>query len=312
MASIVEDFSPDGSTLVEMTAFHLGTGGKRLRALLPLAVATAHEEDLERFLPFACACELLHNATLVHDDLQDGDEIRRGEPTIWVKFGKPQAINLGDALLYYAIAAVSNLEFPSEKKQTVIRRFVRNSLYVIDGQEREFGLQTDESAKIDDYFRMVEGKTSGLFALPFAGAAELCGSDEETITDVEKASRDLGVAFQIQDDVLDIFGDKGRERRGSDIAEGKRSALAMHALWNADEKDWLRELLNTDRDQVSDDDIAKATAIFRDAGSLEFALDEIDRRCESARQRLAQRDAHLAVANALIDAFMEPIKTVRR
>lgn len=312
MSTIMKDISPAESTLIDMAEFHLGTGGKRLRALLPIAVSIANHKDPEGMLSFAAACELLHNATLVHDDLQDGDETRRDQPTIWVKYGKPQAINLGDALLYYAIGGVIKTDAPAELKQRTLRRFVSDSLQVIDGQEREFLLQ-EETATLEDYFRMVEGKTSGLFSLPFAGAASLCGASDETLDAIEKASTHLGVAFQIQDDVLDIYADKGRERRGSDIAEGKRSVLAVYALTHAEETDraWLFEVLNRERKDVSDDDIARATELFRTSGALKFAMEEIDRRISAMRALLADDATHGPIADALSGAFMEPIRAVQ-
>lgn len=311
MSQYINTFSPVDSTLKTMSKYHLATGGKRLRALLPIAVAEAFGKDPKTLIPFSCACELLHNATLVHDDLQDGDTTRRGQETIWVKYGIPQAINVGDALLYYAIGALQKLEMEPIIVQTLTSRFVLDTLRVIDGQEREF-LLMENAPSLEDYFLMVEGKTSGLFALPFGGAAMLCGANQEQSISIDEASKHLGVIFQIQDDVLDIFANKGRERKGSDIAEGKRSALATYALLHAKEKEKsdLIDVLTRAREDVSDEDVLRITQIFETSGALEFSLQEIQNRVQKVGELLKDSPKLLEVADALIVSFLDPIKEV--
>jgi geranylgeranyl pyrophosphate synthase len=162
---------------------------------------------------------------------------------------------------------------------------------------------------------MVEGKTSGLFSLPVAGAAALCDAAPEVIAALEIASGHLGVVFQIQDDVLDLYGDKGREQRGSDIAEGKRSLLAIHALNHADPQDaaWLRELLDRPRDQVSAADITRAIELFESCGAVRAAFDEIDRRVTAAHDHLAtlNQPALTSLIDQLAQVFLAPIAQVR-
>lgn len=311
MGHFIHKFSPENSTLSSMSEYHLSTGGKRLRAILPIAIAEIYGKDPEWMLPFASACELLHNATLVHDDLQDGDTTRRGADTVWVKFGLAQAINVGDALLYYAIGALNEMKVEPEKIVGLLDMFVRATIQVIDGQEREF-LLTENAPSMENYFRMVEGKTSGLFAIPFCGSLILCDVVPELVSKVREASQHLGVIFQIQDDVLDIFADKGRERKGSDIAEGKRSVLATFTLLNANQGDrsFVEDVLNKEREQVSDSDIEKVSKIFGTSGALDFSLKEIYQRVEKIRVLLEGESALLDVANALIETFLEPIEKV--
>lgn len=270
------------TSLATMLSYHMSTGGKRLRALLPLALAEVLGHDVDALVPFGAACELLHNATLVHDDLQDGDRVRRGQPTIWVAYGEARAINLGDAMLYYTLLLLGRLDAPVALKYAVQERLIRETLRVIDGQDREFLLQSMQTPGLQDYIDMVEGKTSGLFSLPLAGAALLCGAPDELVNALEIASADLGVVFQIQDDLLDIYGDKGREHRGTDIAEGKISMLVVHALDSADATDaaWLKALLGRERDSVTRDEIEQAIGVLERAGAVERAVEEIDRRIE--------------------------------
>lgn len=308
---VVVSGSPQNSTLVGMTRYHMETGGKRLRAVLPLAVADALGHDPSRLVPFGAACEILHNATLVHDDLQDGDRIRRGAETIWVKFGEARAINLGDAMLYYTLMLTRRLEGTAEDRECLADRLLSETVRVIDGQEREFLLQESELPTWAEYVTMVEGKTSGLFALPLAGAAAFLKAPDEIVAGLNRAAGHLGVLFQIQDDVLDIFGEKGRGRVGSDIAEGKISALVVHALHNGPEEDsrWLRELLRKDRDNVSDEEIECASGYFKSTGALKFALSEIQRRAALAvgDPGLEQHPPIQELIRGIVNLFLEPI-----
>jgi hydroxymethylglutaryl-CoA reductase len=308
---VVETSTPEGSTLGEMLAYHMETGGKRLRALLPVLVAEALDFDADKLVPMGAACEMLHNATLVHDDLQDGDMVRRGRMTVWNRFGVPQAINLGDAMFYFSVLLCQRIDAPAAKREAVARRLLVDTLQVIDGQEREFALKARPEATLDDYFVMVEGKTSGLFALPMAGAAELCGADAALVTGLEEAARHMGVLFQIQDDTLDLYGDKGREERGSDIAEGKRSALVVYALGNLphNERAWLTQVLDKDRSETTREDVTRALGLLDQSGSLRYALDEMRRRKAAALEvpAVARHERLHALIAGMCDLFLKPI-----
>ncbi|MEM9693924.1 MAG: hydroxymethylglutaryl-CoA reductase, degradative, partial [Myxococcota bacterium] len=309
---VVEQSCPAGSTLIEMCRYHLETGGKRLRALLPLMVAEAFDTDPAVLRPFGAACEMLHNATLVHDDLQDGDLVRRGRMTVWNRYGIPQAINLGDAMFYFAVSLCQRLDTARGMREAVVRRLLLDTVLVIDGQEREFGLKTLEQPSLEDYFVMVEGKTSGLFALPMVGAAELCGADEAQRRDLAEAARHMGVLFQIQDDTLDLFGDKGRDQVGTDIAEGKRSALVVHAMTTlrGADRERLVAIVERERTETSADDIAEAIELLVAAGSRDFALDEIERRRTRALAvpRIAAEPRLGALVEGMCDLFIKPIR----
>ena len=309
---VVGGDSPRGSALVTMCRYHFETGGKRLRALLPLAVAEALGADAEALVAFGAACEMLHNATLVHDDVQDGDAMRRGRPTVWRRFGVPQAINLGDAMFYYAVLLVGRVDAPAAAREAAARRLMCETLRVIDGQEREFALKQSPRPTLGEYFAMVEGKTSGLFAVPMAGAAALCGAPPALVAALEESARHMGVLFQLQDDVLDLYGDKGREARGSDVGEGKRSALVVHALDAATlpQATWLRGVLDKEREQTTPADVEQVTELFEETGSLRFALEEIVRRRAAALApaALAEHPRLRALVAEMCDLFLEPIR----
>ncbi|MBW2733153.1 MAG: polyprenyl synthetase family protein [Deltaproteobacteria bacterium] len=308
---VLQQSTPAGSGLVEMCHYHLETGGKRLRALLPLMVAESLGAEPGCVLPFGAACEMLHNATLVHDDLQDGDRQRRGRDTIWERYGASRAINLGDAMFYYALLLLQRLDVPVEARERAASRLLHDTLRVIDGQEREFLLKGQKAPSLEGYFAMVEGKTSGLFALPLAGAAELCGAEETVVEALAESSRHLGVLFQIQDDVLDLYGDKGRASRGSDVGEGKRSVLVVHALNHGSAEDacWLRGVLDRDRAETCSGDISEACALFERLGSLDFALSEVSRRRQAALEPTIYRTQETisSLVDGLCDLFLAPI-----
>jgi geranylgeranyl pyrophosphate synthase len=311
---VVDEGPADGSALAEMCHYHMQTGGKRLRAVVPLAVAETLEADPEPVIPFAAACEMLHNATLVHDDLQDGDATRRGEPTIWKKFGLEHAVNLGDAMLYWPLLMLDRLDCSDERFRSINRRFARQALSVIDGQEREFALMHVETPTAEDYFRMVEGKTGGLFRLAVAGGAELSGASAELVEQLDAAAADLGVLFQIQDDILDLYGEKGREHRGTDICEGKISALVVHYLEHADAEEaaQLRDLLKADREEVSLEQIDATAESFRRVGSLDAALREIVERRERAlaQPEIEARPPLQQLLDGIAELFVAPIRHV--
>jgi geranylgeranyl pyrophosphate synthase len=219
----------------EMLDYHFASGGKRLRPLLAIGAALAYarkkggdEVALRRsVMPYALAVELVHNATLVHDDLQDGDRTRRGKETIWVKYSAAQAINCGDAWFHVPQLLVLDAEYSAELKLALLELLQRKTLAVIDGQSQEFALKEKfargEEVSISQYLHMVEGKTSALFSMPLLGGALVAGASVLERKALEQSSLHLGHAFQIQDDLLDLWGDKGRGQRGSDIAEGKLS-----------------------------------------------------------------------------------------
>lgn len=309
LVEVTRRATPPGSSLVGMCDYHMSSGGKRLRAILPLMVADALNQPTESMIGVGAACEMLHNATLVHDDLQDGDATRRGVPTVWKAYGAPQAINLGDAMFYYTLLLAMGANLPQDRERRFVSRLLTDTLRVIDGQEREFLLKRMPTPTLDSYFRMVEGKTSGLFQLPMAGAAEALGATEDEIHALEQAARHLGVLFQIQDDLLDLYGDKGRSDRATDIAEGKRSALAVFVVENAEHEvsSRLVEILNAPREATSAAMIEEALAIFEREGAKRFAVAELRQRQNQAESAVLAFPKLSALVSGLSALFLKPI-----
>lgn len=284
MEDVVSAATAEGSPLRRMFAYHLQTGGKRLRAILPLLIGEALGAPVTRIVPFAAACEMLHNASLVHDDIQDGDSMRRGNPTVWKKFGIAQAINLGDAMIAFTMTSLDRLEVDPPLREQVKTRVLREMLRVIDGQAMEFDLKTTRDITIEDYMAMAERKTSSLFSLPVGGGALLSGVDEAVERALVASAHQIGILFQIVDDLIDLFGDKGRGASGGDIREGKRSVLVAHFMQSASsaETEWLCGILDKPPTATTAEEIEAVRKAFEKSGSLAFALNELDRRRQAA------------------------------
>ncbi len=309
---VVAECHPDGGLLPEMARYHLDTGGKRLRAVLPVLLAEELGTSADAVYPLAAACEMLHNATLVHDDLQDGDRLRRGRPTVWARYGKAHAVNLGDAMYAYAQLCLQRLDTTPERMDRLTRLFLAGTVRVMEGQTQEHQLKERPTLEATDYFTMVENKTSALFGLPLQGAALLAGGDDAFIDAIGEAARHLGVVFQIQDDLLDLYGDKGRNDPGGDLREGKVSALVVHALAHSSPADAerLRTLLSLPREETPGAEIAWAIDHFVRCGSRAEALAEIRRR-EAAVAGLTALQAYPGAArlvNQLTEVFLLPIR----
>ncbi|MEM8961467.1 MAG: polyprenyl synthetase family protein [Acidobacteriota bacterium] len=272
------------SPLDRMTAYQLGTGGKRLRALLPLRIAEVLGYDPERMVPFAAACEVLHNASLILDDIQDGDSMRRGREAVWRHFGVSQGINVSIAMMYYAPLLVRRLDVSPELCERVLQIVLTKTLDVIRGQSLELSIRRAVPVTWGQYVEIVDGKTGGLLYLPIVGAAILSGASEATTVALGEAARHLAVLFQLQDDLVDLWGEKGRGRVGNDIREGKPSALVAFALarLSRDEALHLFQVLEQPRDETSDEDVAEIIVLFESCGARDRVLDEVIERRRAA------------------------------
>ena len=301
--------------LGEMGQYHFTTGGKRLRALIPTVMMDmlTPDRDAGPFLSFPAAVEILHNATLVHDDLQDGDETRRGQATIWKQYGDVQAINCGDALFFWGLALLDQLPVSASIHRSLVRMYTDSSLQVIQGQANEFALKDRiHNASLDAYLDVVRGKTGGLLALPIRGAGLIATQSDSRDEVLRTIGDTLGVVFQIQDDLLDIIGEKGRSIHAADLAEGKPSYLAVHALNHATPEDRaaMVRILETPRERTSESDIEEGISILERAGSIDAGIASIQ---EHHRLLLDQIEAldHPELQEflgGLTEIFLNPIQ----
>ncbi|MEE8408240.1 MAG: polyprenyl synthetase family protein [Myxococcota bacterium] len=302
-----------GEALGAIVGEHLDAGGKRLRARLALAAIEALGGDASGAIGWGAACELLHNATLVHDDLQDGDRLRRGKPTVWVQHGVAQAVNAGDLLFLAPLLAIDALDVSAETRWRLSRALALRGSAVIRGQADELSMALEGRTEPTTYLQTVIGKTSGLFELPVEGAAILCGRSPDDAARLACGFRPLGVLFQLQDDVLDLYGDKGRDAPGADLREGKISALIVeHLTLVPGERSWLIALLKKPRHATGDHEVRDAMARFRRSGALRAVCDRIEHEARAVRDAgvFVEQPRLGSLARALVATVLGPIRMV--
>jgi geranylgeranyl diphosphate synthase type I len=297
-----------------MAVEHLATGGKRLRARLALAASEALDVPRATAVGWAAACELLHNGTLVHDDLQDGDRQRRGHPTVWVRHGAAQAINVGDLMLVLPYEAVAAVPAPDAMRWSLALALGSRTAAVVRGQADEQSLTGRGAIAWDEYERSAVGKTSALFELPVLGAALLAGKTTPEAEGLSAPFSDLGILFQMQDDVLDLYGDKGRGLVGSDLYEGKVSCLVVeHLARHPGEAAELLALLRAPREETPAAGVERFVERFRTGGALAAVLARLEglRAGIEGHAALATEPRLLALAKELVETVLEPIRNVR-
>ena len=254
---------------------HLFTGGgKRLRAIMPRLVGDAVGNGHQGHYTLGACIEIIHNFTLVHDDIMDQDPIRRGLDAVHVAYDDPTAINAGDAMLalgFEMLADSSHIE-DSQLRHVVsaIGQMVR---HVAEGQQEDFEFEERDSVSEDEYISMIAGKTSAMFETCAETGAILAGADSETVANMANWGLNLGLCFQIMDDYIDMTSDTETlgKPAGSDIVQGKRTLIAIHALESGAELPTFHKLFGTESTDTSELDIAVQE--LNDNGSIQYALD---------------------------------------
>jgi geranylgeranyl diphosphate synthase, type I len=225
-----------------------GDGGKRLRPLLCLLVCESLKGDIAHARPSASAIELIHNFSLLHDDIQDQSPMRRGRPTVWKLWGEAQAINAGDALFTLAHLAIPQLA-PTGSSPAIITRLIQildmTALELTRGQHLDLSFESRDDVTKEDYLDMIAGKTAALVAASAQMGALAGGSSEQTADQLRLFGFNLGMAFQILDDILDIWGDPELtgKQRAVDIYQRKKS---LPVLFGFEKNERLRDLYRQD------------------------------------------------------------------
>ncbi|MCC6453971.1 MAG: polyprenyl synthetase family protein [Caldilineaceae bacterium] len=217
--------------------FHLrpAPSGKRLRPILCLLSCAELGGDPSQALPAAAAIELLHNFSLIHDDIEDGDEMRHHRPTVWKVWGMPLGINVGDGMFTLAFDAIQRLTqrgINSKATLAVLAHFTQTCLTLTEGQFLDISFEDRPVISIDEYMHMIQGKTAALIGASVAIGARIAGATSAQETDMLQFGQAMGLAFQIQDDILGIWGDPAITGKpvGSDILSRKKSLPLLHAL----------------------------------------------------------------------------------
>lgn len=310
MAALAGDpLRDDGARMIHE---HLRDGGKRLRARLALCACEALGGRGEDALGWASAVELLHNASLVHDDIQDGDRTRRGRPALWARYGAAQAINAGDLLLMLPFRALR--EYPAALQASLAQLLAEYAEQTVRGQIAELALTATPDKGWSDYFRAASGKTGTLFALPVRGAAEIAGLRAEEADQLARAFGSIGVLYQLQDDLLDLFDAEGRRERGSDILQGRLSAVVLsHLDLHPEDGPGLFEVLKKPRAETTAKDVDAIIARFLRGGAARALLLRIESLASQVLSSAALRvSADIGpLASALVERVLGPLQTVK-
>lgn len=233
--------------------YGLEEGGKRIRPTLLMLAYNLYAGDVERALMPAMAVEIFHNFTLLHDDIMDNAEMRRGRKSVYAKWGENVAILSGDAMLILAYNYLQRTS--SERLPQIFEYFNKMAAEVCEGQQFDMDFETQSKVAVVDYMRMIELKTAALLAGSTIIGALLGGASERDCQRLYSFGIELGLAFQLQDDLLDSYGDERLGKKiGGDILEGKKTILMVEAFSRATEEQ--REVLRTThlRDDISDDE----------------------------------------------------------
>ncbi|MBC8163056.1 MAG: polyprenyl synthetase family protein [Roseiflexaceae bacterium] len=244
--------------------------GKLLRPLLALLACRAAGGQPEQALPLAAGIQLIHDFSLIHDDIEDNSDTRRGRPTVWTIWGLAQGINTGDGMFVVAHLALHQLAergLPAEVVLEVLKRFDQTILTICEGQFLDISFEGDLSISEADYLAMISRKTAALVAAAAGLGAIVGGADQATATALFDFGQHMGLAFQIQDDVLGIWGDPEVTGKpfAADLYRRKLSLPVIHALASSDQRAALAELYR--QSELSDADVQQVLNILNGTGS---------------------------------------------
>jgi geranylgeranyl diphosphate synthase, type I len=296
---LVADRDDPTRGLYEQVRYHLGLdgpdapAGKRMRPLLGLLAYASITGEFEAALPGAAAVELGHNFSLVHDDIEDGDTERRHRPTLWSLHGVPQAINTGDTLFTLsriALHRLTDLGFSDKKVLRLMRLYDLTCLALCEGQYIDIWTSEHDTAmSVELYFDMIGRKTAALIAASIEAGALLATDDEEVIARYRAFGWALGLAFQLNDDLLGIWGaEQATGKEPSDLARHKKTLPVLYALEHGSPEDRARltTLYSTTTPSLAE--VAEAVAILERTGARDYTRDQAHRYRDEA---IAELDA---------------------
>ena len=264
-------FPNDPSTLYDAAQYILRIGGKRIRPVSVLMACELFSDIPEDAYHLSTAIELFHNFSLIHDDIMDKAPLRRGMETVHTKFGESTALLAGDVMLIAAYEQINKID--SSKLKDVIALFNKTSKEVCEGQQLDMDFEKKSSVTFEAYLEMITLKTSVLLAASFQMGAIIGGAGLGNQEHLYQFGKNLGIAFQVQDDYLDAFGDpeKFGKQIGGDILANKKTFLLIHALSvaNKDQKKELEDLMSDN----SENKVERVLRIFSDCKVAEWATE---------------------------------------
>ncbi|MCW2657241.1 MAG: Geranylgeranyl diphosphate synthase type [Jatrophihabitans sp.] len=261
-------------------------GGKAIRPALAVLSAEAVLGTADCGIPGALAVELVHNFSLLHDDVMDRDVERRHRPTGWVVFGDGQAILAGNAMLTLAIELLAEWGLAGRRSLPCL---LDATQLLISGQSQDLRLEQAEAVELHEVLAMESGKTAALLSCASSIGALAAGAPEHIVAGLAAFGEELGIAFQLVDDILGVIGDPAKTGKSSssDVRAGKRSAPIVAAM-SGDSRaaTELRELFSGEP-PATEADVERATQLITEAGGLDWAVREADRRLATALEHLA-------------------------
>lgn len=238
--------------------YSLAEGGKRMRPVLAMLAYNIYADDVQRVLPAATAVEIFHNFTLLHDDIMDNAMVRRGRPSVFARWGSNVAILSGDVMMIEAYRHLQGVE--SKFLPEVFDRFNAMAAQVCEGQQYDMDFETQPKVAVAEYMNMIELKTAALLSGSVVIGATIAGASEDDLHKLYKFATEVGIAFQLQDDLLDSYGDEQLGKKiGGDILEGKKTYLMIISLSHATEEQ--REVLRTTHLRTDIDDAEKISTV---------------------------------------------------
>ncbi|MBR9922146.1 MAG: polyprenyl synthetase family protein [Bacteroidetes bacterium] len=292
------------AALYEPVDYILENGGKRLRPVLLMMGHGLFAEDHKDALPAALAVEVFHNFTLLHDDIMDEAPLRRGKETVHKKYGLNAGILSGDVMMIKSYELLLGSKASAETKEDIMKLFSLTARQVCEGQQLDMDFETREDVELPEYLQMIEWKTAVLIAAALEIGARLGGATTEDAAHLYEFGRNMGLAFQVQDDLLDTFGDpeKFGKRPGGDILQNKKTFLILSGLELANSAQ-AKELQKLYYQPAADPD-QKVSAVkewFLKLGVPEQAKAAQEQYRRSAHAHLAAVDAPEDKKSALAD-----------
>ncbi len=284
------DLPSEPHRLYTPITYSLSGGGKHIRPMLVMLSYSLFKDNVHFALPAAAAVEIFHNFTLLHDDIMDNADVRRGKPTVHVKWDKNVAILSGDVMMIWAYKLLAQL--PAKALPQILTEFNTMAAEVCEGQQYDMDYETRVKVSMAEYMNMIELKTSVLLGSSAAIGAMLAEATPEQCKTLKRFATEIGIAFQLQDDLLDSYGDHQLGKAiGGDILEGKQTYLMNSAMSRASEEQ--REVLRSTHlnNSLSDEEKIKTIKDLYDLLEIpQFTEHQIKNRFEKALSVLSTLD----------------------
>ncbi len=304
------DLKLEPKELYEPIVYFLGLGGKRLRPVLLMVANEMFAHHSDDSLKAALGIEVFHNFTLLHDDIMDKAPLRRNNPTVHKKWNESIGILAGDAMFVKSVELISCV--PDNKLRAVLTVFSQTALEVCEGQQLDMNFESRENVSIEDYIHMITNKTAVLLGCSLKIGAIIGNAKDEDAIALYNFGKHIGIAFQLMDDILDVFGDpeKFGKQAGGDILSNKKTFLLLKAFENADTQELqiLRTYIPGDPSIDPQQKIKIVTEVFERIGVKQLALNAVNEHAAIAYEWLEKVNVEQGKKQELFH-FAEMLKT---